>query len=159
VTATEGTAAHIPDQTVLARYPNVRLDHLNKHFYRGLLNRQLLAGRCRDCGRWHTPLRPRCPECWSLAVEHTPVSGQGAIYLLTLLHQGPPSGDVDYSDPWPLAAVELVEQAGLRVTATIVQCAPDRLRVGLPVELSWITRDGAPWPAFRPSEETSSVDA
>jgi hypothetical protein len=26
------------------------------------------------------------------------------------------------------------------------------LRVGLPVELTWIERDGAPWYAFRPKE-------
>jgi uncharacterized OB-fold protein len=141
----------ITDEMVLAQYPTVRLDHLNKHFYRGLLNHELVAGQCSDCRRWHTPLRPRCPECWSESVEVKPVSGRGSVFLLTLLHQGPASPDVDYSTPWPLAAIELTEQPGLRVTATIVDCPPQRLRVGLPVELSWITRGGAPWPAFRPS--------
>jgi uncharacterized OB-fold protein len=140
----------ITDETVLARYPQLRLDHVNKDFYRGLLSHQLLLGRCADCGRWHTPLRPRCPECWSVNVRREAVQGVGTVHLLTLLHQGPPSPDVDYSTPWPLAAVELVEQPGLRVPATIVDCPPDELRIGLEVSLTWITRDGAPWPAFRP---------
>jgi uncharacterized OB-fold protein len=139
----------ISDEAVLEAYPNIRLDHLNKQLYKGYLERRLVAGRCADCGRWHTPLRPRCPSCWSVSVAPSAVTGRGTVHLLTLLHQGPPG--VDYSTPWPLAAIELVEQRGLRVVGTLVDCAVDEMRVGLPVELTWITRDEAPWPAFRPS--------
>jgi len=159
VTARHGDFQEITDDVVLARFPTVRLDHLNKHYYRGLLTHRLLAGHCDTCGRWHTPLRPRCPQCWSESVGPKPVSGQGTVHLLTVLHQGPPSPDVDYATPWPLAAVELVEQSGLRVAATIVDCPPARLRIGLRVELTWITREGAPWPAFRPAEGASDGHA
>ena len=31
---------------------------------------RLVVGRCPDCGTWHTPLRPRCPECWSDRGRH-----------------------------------------------------------------------------------------
>jgi uncharacterized protein len=138
------------DETVLERFPDVRLDHLNKQYYLGLLRHELLAGRCRACGRWHTPLRPICPSCWSTEVGPAPVSGRGTVHLLTFLHQGPPAPGVDYSGGFPLAAIELAEQTGLRVQATVVDCPRDRLRVGLEVELTWIDRAGAPWPAFRP---------
>jgi uncharacterized protein len=147
----------ISDETVLERYPHIRLDHLNKQLYKGYLEHRLVAGRCGHCGQWHTPLRPRCPSCWSTSVAATPVSGRGTVYLLTLLHQGPPSPDVDYSTPWPLAAIELLEQPGLRVVGTLVDCAPEQLHIGLPVELTWIVRAGAPWPAFRPSSEKLNV--
>ncbi len=146
--------AQFSDETVLERFPAIRLDHLNKRYYQGLLRQELLAGRCRACGRWHTPLRPICPSCWSPAVNPAPVSGRGTVYLLTFLHQGPPVAGVDYADGFPLAAIELTEQAGLRVEATVVDCPRDRLRVGLEVELTWIERDGdpkTPWPAFRPA--------
>jgi uncharacterized OB-fold protein len=146
------------DEAVLSAFPRVRLDHVNKHFYRGLLQHRLLAGRCSDCGSWHTPLRPRCPTCWSRSVHYEPVSGHGSVYLITLLHQGPPSPGVEYS-PWPLAAIELAEQPGLRVVATIVDCLPADIRVGQPVELTWITRDDAPWPAFRPADRSADVSA
>ncbi len=142
----------ISDATVLERYPNIRLDHVNKQLYKGYLEQRLVLGRCDDCGRWHTPLRPRCPSCWSASVAAAPVSGRGTVHLLTLLHQGPPV--VDYSRPWPLAAIELVEQPGLRFVGTLVDCpAP---RIGLPVELTWITRDDAPWPAFRPASQSAA---
>ena len=150
---------HTSDETVLARYPGIRLDNVNKNYYRGLLSRLLMLGRCADCGSWHTPLRPRCPQCWSESVQLVPASGQGCVHLLTRLYQGPPSPDVDYAAPWPLAAIELVEQPGLRVVGTIVDCPTDGLRIGLPVSLTWITRDGAPWPAFRPSGEATDVRA
>lgn len=143
----------LSDEAVLARFPAVRLDHLNKRYYRGLLRRELLMNHCAACGRWHTPLRPVCPGCWSARVTPRPVSGCGTVYLLTFLHQGPPARGVDYAGGFPLAAIELAEQPGLRVQATVVDCARDRLRIGLPVELTWIDRDGAPWPAFRPVRE------
>jgi len=139
------------DAEVLDLFPAVRLDHVNKQFYTGLLHRELLVGRCAECGRLHTPLRPICPSCWSATVGPVPVSGRGTVYLLTFLHQGPPSGGVDYAGGFPLAGIELAEQPGLRIEATVVGCPRDQLRVGLDVELTWIDRDGAPWPAFRPA--------
>jgi hypothetical protein len=139
------------DEAVLRRFPAVRLDHLNKRYYQGLLHRELLMNHCRACGTWQAPLRPRCPSCWSADVRPEPVSGRGTVYLLTFLHQGPPAPGVDYSGGFPLAAIELAEQPGLRVTTTVVDCPRGRLRVGLRVELTWIDRDGAPWPAFRPA--------
>ena len=108
------------DETVLERFPDVRLDHLNKQYYQGLLRHELLAHRCRACGTWHTPLRPICPSCWSAEVSPVPVSGRGTVHLLTFLHQGPPALGVDYSGGFPLAAIELAEQGGLRVQATVV---------------------------------------
>lgn len=93
------------------------------------------------------PLRPICPSCWFADVTARAVQGVGTVHLLTRLYQGPPV--VDYSPPWPLAAVELAEQVGLRITAPLVE-TPDALqRIGQPVQLVWIDRDGVPWPAFR----------
>ena len=139
------------DAEVLERFPDVRLDHLNKQYYLGLLRHELLAGHCLVCGTWHTPLRPICPSCWSAQVSPAQVSGCGTVHLLTFLHQGPAAPGVDYTGGFPLAAIELAEQPGLRVEATVVDCPRDRLRIGLAVELTWIDRGGAPWPAFRPA--------
>ena len=143
-------AAEPSDEEILRRFPAVRLDHVNKAYYQGLLRGELRAGRCRECGRWHTPLRPICPSCWSARVRPVPVSGRGTVYLLTFLHQGPPAPGVEYAGGFPLAGIELAEQPGLRVVATVLDCPRDQLAVGLAVELTWIDRDGAPWPAFRP---------
>ncbi len=145
----------ITDTELVDRLPDVLIDGDNKEFYRGWLNRQLLLNRCADCGTWHHPPRPVCPECWSDRVVPTPVSGRGTVHLLIWLRQGPPADGVDYSTPHPVATVELVEQPGLRFTSTVVDATMDALSIGDPVELTWIERNGEPFPAFtRASDPT-----
>ncbi|MBS9376424.1 Zn-ribbon domain-containing OB-fold protein [Rhodococcus sp. B50] len=143
------------DEDVFARFSRIRLDQVNIEYYRGLLLGELRAGRCARCEQWHTPLRPICPACWSPEVEVRAVRGTGTVHLLTRLHQGPPV--VDYTSPWPLAAVELDEQQGLRIAAPLTDTPTALQRIGQRVELAWIERDGAPWPAFRavPGEENA----
>ncbi|WP_374581465.1 Zn-ribbon domain-containing OB-fold protein [Frankia sp. CiP3] len=141
----------ISDIEVLERYPRTAVDHDNKYFYQGLLERKLLVNRCNACGRWHQPPRPICPSCWSRDITATEVSGEGVIHLLIFLHQGPPAAGVDYATPHPVAVVELAEQEGLRFSTTIVNADRETLRIGLPVTLTWIERDGNPFPAFAPA--------
>jgi len=141
----------ISDKELLDAFPDTLIDHDNKEFYRGWLQHRLLLNRCVDCGHWHHPPGPMCPECWSRNVQPTEVSGTGRIYLLTKLHQGPPAPDVDYGQPHPVATVELSEQEGLRFTSTVINCALDRLVVGMPVRLNWIERWRAPYPVFEPA--------
>ena len=93
-----------------------------------------------------------CPSCWSWNVVATPVSGRGTVHLLMKLHQGAPAPGVDYvAGPHPVATVELVEQPHLRYTSTIINCPAEKLVIGLPVELTWIERYGAPFPVFQPA--------
>ena len=67
------------------------------------------------------------------------------------LHQGPPAPGVDYAaGPYPVVTVELDEQPGLRYTSTVVNCPADEVAIGMPVQLTWIDRNGAPFPVFEP---------
>jgi uncharacterized OB-fold protein len=141
----------IDDAKLVERFPYVQIDHDSKHLFRGWLDERLLLNRCNDCGRFHHPPKPICPRCWSSELTPTEVSGRGVIHLTMLLHQGPPAPDVDYTKgPHPVISVELEEQTGLRFTSTIVDCPLEEVRIGLPVELTWIERFGAPFPVFRP---------
>jgi len=140
----------VTDAELVERMPRARIDHDNRAFYAGWWQRRLLLNRCDACQRWHHPPKPVCPQCWSRDLRPTEVSGRGTIHLLMLLHQGPPAPGVDYSaGPHPVATVELVEQPALRFTSTVVGCAVGDLAIGMPVELTWIDRDGVPFPAFR----------
>jgi uncharacterized OB-fold protein len=141
----------ISDKELLDAFPDVLIDHDNKEYYRGWLGRRLLIDRCGDCGYWIHPPRPMCPECWSRNVTASEVSGRGTLHLLVKLHQGPPAPNVDYATPHPVATIELSEQTGLRITSTVVGWPVDDLRIGMPVELTWIERWGAPYPVFEPA--------
>ncbi len=145
-------ATEITDEDLWSRFRDHQLDHDNAPHFRGRLQHQLLINRCSSCGTWHEPPKPICPVCLSDRVTATPVSGNGAIYMVVLLHQGPPVEGVDYSTPYPVVTVELDEQPGLRFSSTVIGSANDEIRIGRRVELDWITRNGAPMPVFRLSE-------
>jgi len=148
------SVSEVTDVELLERFRGVHVDHTNKHFYRGLLQRELRLNRCADCGWWHHRPKPICPRCWSKRVEATPVSGRGTIHLAIFLYQGPPADGVDYSDgPHPVVTVELDEQPGLRFTSTVVGTDNDLIVIGAPVALRWIERDGRPFPAFALRDE------
>jgi uncharacterized protein len=146
------TTTDVTDEELVAQFPGRQLDHDNKAFYRGWLERRLLVNRCGDCGAWHHPPKPVCPRCWSGEVRATPVAGIGTIFMVVLLHQGPPAEGVEYSTPHPVVTVELDEQDGLRLTSTVVGAVNDEIRIGRRVQLDWIERGGAPMPVFRLAE-------
>ena len=139
----------VSDEELVELFRGTQITHDNKEAYRGRLRRELLVNRCGDCGMWHEPPRPICPTCWSTDVVPTAVSGKGTVFMVIFLHQGPPAEGVDYSTPYPVVTVELVEQEGLRVTSTVVGSPNDEVVIGAPVELDWIERSGVPVPAFR----------
>jgi uncharacterized OB-fold protein len=134
---------------LILRFPGQRIDHDNRAHFEGRLQRRLLMNRCADCGLWHQPPLPICPRCWSTHVVPTEVSGRGTIFLMVLLHQGPPAEGVDYSTPYPVVTVDLDEQEGLRFTSTVVGAQNEQIAIGRRVVLDWIERAGAPLPVFR----------
>lgn len=144
-------AEAVSDAVLIERFPWVAVSHDNKHLFRGWLAKELLINRCQDCRHFHHPPKPICPECWSWRIEPMPVSGRGVVHLAMFLRQGSPAPGVDYAkSPHPVCTIELEEQPGLRFTSTVVDTPLDQIRIGLPVELVWIDRYGAPFPAFRP---------
>jgi uncharacterized OB-fold protein len=129
-------------------FPGEPITHDNADHYRCRLRRELLLNRCADCGVWHAPPKPVCPECWSPRVLATSVTGNGTIFMAIFLHQGPPAPGVDYSTPYPAVTVELEEQEGLRFTSTVVGARNEEIRIGESVRLEWIDRAGVPLPVF-----------
>ena len=140
----------IDDATLVKQFPYVKIDHDSKYLYRGWLNKQLLINKCANCGEFHHPPKPICPNCWSSSLNPTEISGRGRVHLAMFLRQGPAAPDVDYIiSPHPVTTIELEEQEGLRFTSTIINCPLEDIKIGIAVELAWIERFGAPFPVFK----------
>lgn len=137
-------------EEVLGRYPNNFIDRDSFAMYEGFLEGRLLINRCQECQKYFQPPWPSCPNCWSENIQPTEVSGRGEIFTFVILHVGALPG-VDYMKGHPLVVVQLEEQDGLRVTGTMVNCANEDIRIGMPVTLNWVERNGAPVPAFQPA--------
>ena len=138
------------DEEVFAAFRGVLIDRDNIAHYRGLLRGTLLFNQCAACGYWIYPHRPLCPKCLSWEAKPTQVSGNGTLFMFTLIHQQRDPNDRS-QEPIIAAAVELAEQSGLRYLARIVNCPRSELILDMPVQLTWTEREGRKLPAFEPA--------
>lgn len=125
------------------------VDEVNEFFWRSGADGKLRFLRCDEC-RWYLhPPGPICPTCRSRSLAPEPVSGRGTVYSYTINeHPWYPGQEL----PYVVAIVDFPEQAGLRLTTNIVGCPPERMRIGLPVRVTFAERDGVHLPLFEPEE-------
>ena len=127
------------------------LDDLNRPFWQGGRDGQLVFWRCQRCRTYIHPPQPICPVDYGKDIKPEPVSGRATVASFTVNHQpwlpGPEL-------PYIIGLVELEEQASVRLTTNIVGCAPDDVFIGMPVQVTFEhheDRQGDVWiPLFEP---------
>jgi uncharacterized OB-fold protein len=113
------------------------LDEHNRAFWTGGGDGRLLVTWCAHCELWVQPPAAECPVCRSALVAR-PVSGRGTVFTYTVNYQ-PFNPAVPV--PYVIAIVELEEQTDLRIATNIVDCEPDSVYIGLPVEVRFERQD------------------
>jgi uncharacterized OB-fold protein len=124
-----------------------QLTPVNRHFWTGGANGELLILRCRGCGQWVHPPASACPtgDGGELVPEAT--SGNGTVFTFTI-NRYPYNPAVPL--PYVIAIVELPEQVGLRFTTNIVNCPPEDVTIGMPVRVLFEQYDEIYVPVFEP---------
>jgi uncharacterized OB-fold protein len=109
--------------------PLPEADEESGEFYEGARRHELMLMRCRSCGAWRLPSRPRCPDCLSTETEWSKASGRGTLYSFGIMHQK----FAGFADdvPYNYAVVELEE--GPRIVSNVVGVPNEDLRVDMPV--------------------------
>jgi uncharacterized OB-fold protein len=126
------------------------LSDLNRPFWTGGLQGQLLIARCRNCGWWNHPAPSVCRVCLSPEVTPEPASGRATLATYTINHH---RWSPDASpDPYVIAIVELVEQAGLRQISNIVNCTLPEIRIGMPLTVTFAPLADVAIPLFEPAQ-------
>jgi uncharacterized OB-fold protein len=109
-----------------------RITDRNAHYWQGGRDGELRLQRCRACGYYLHPPSVICPKCWSKDIGVETVSGRAEVLTFSVNHQlWMPGLDV----PFVLAIVRLVEQDDLRITTNIVNCPPEAVEIGMPVQV------------------------
>jgi hypothetical protein len=129
-------------------HPRPVADWETRGYWEGAGRHELVLQRCRSCKAVQHRPRAQCAKCFG-AIEHFVASGRGTVYTFTVTEQNqvPPFRD---ATPYVLAYVELEE--GPRILTNVVGCAPDDVRIGLPVRAEFRTgADGLGVPVFRPA--------
>jgi len=133
--------------TAAIRPPEPEADQFWAWCQRGELRIQ----RCAACGRWVYFPAPRCYQCLSEQLVWTAVSGFGEVYTATIVHHAL-SPWFKAMVPYAVGWVELPEQKGLRILASIVGCLPEAVRPGLRVFVSFRESEtGQRVPVFQPA--------
>jgi len=113
-------------------------------FWREIPQRYSLIGnRCGACKRTYFPPRESCPYCRRKSIGNMmdlKFSGKGEIVSYTIIHVAPE--DFEEQVPYPIAVIELEE--GPRVTAQIVDCDINDVKIGMKVQSTFrrIQEDG-----------------
>ena len=103
-------------------------------FWREIPQRyNLMGNKCGSCDKVFFPPREACPICRRKSIGKMmdlKLSGRGKIVTYSIVHVGPE--DFDNQIPYPIAIVKLDE--GPQVTAQIVDCDIDDVKIGMEVE-------------------------
>ncbi|WP_024795280.1 Zn-ribbon domain-containing OB-fold protein [Tomitella biformata] len=119
----------------------------SRDFWAGGFEGELRIYRCQSCRGWIHPPVGACWQCRSLDVGPEVASGKGTVAAFTVNHH---PWLPAFPPPYVIAAVELEEQPGLRLTTCLVECDIDEVVVGMPVEVVFDEQDDVAIPFFKP---------
>lgn len=147
--SSEGSTNTSSPQVQMPR-PRPTLTDENRDFWTCGADGELRILRCEACETWIHPPSPRCPACLGRALRPQGVSGRGRVFSFTVNHHAWQEG---LEVPFAIVLVELAEDPGVRLVANLVDCAPEQVAIGMPVEVVF-ERDGEIHvPLFRPRRE------
>lgn len=124
---------------------------LSRPYWEAAAEGRLIAPRCNACNRFFFAPEIACLHCFSTDLNWTEVAGQGELYSYSVIHRAPQPG---MPTPYVLAAIDLPE--GFAMFAHLVDCPPEMLACGLPVEVDFRPlHDGRIAPVFKPRHTVS----
>jgi len=107
----------------------------------------LRVQRCRACSAYVFIPQPLCPQCQGQELDWVESSGRGQVYSYTVVHRPPRP---QFPAPYVVAIIELEE--GGHMLSNVVDGAPEQLRVGLPVAVTFRPMsEEITLPLFRPA--------
>jgi len=122
---------------------------------------ELVGSQCGNCGTVTFPRQDSCPRCTSQDTFERRLARRGVLWTWTVQcfppksppYAGPGADDFE---PYGVGYVELPGE--VRVETLLTESDADRLRIGMPMELTLVPapgHDDAVTYAFRPIEETA----
>lgn len=111
--------------------PTLRGEEATYHRY--LRQGRFVVQHCGSCDSYIYYPRVICPYCGdSSRLSYRESEGRGTVYTFTVCHR---PGHPYFKDavPYVVAMVELAE--GVRIMSNIVDCDPDEVYIGMPVQV------------------------
>jgi uncharacterized OB-fold protein len=122
-----------------------RLDYDNRFLWTGGEDGTLRFLRCESCQQFVHPPVPVCPACLGTELAPQPVSGRGTLHSYTVNVQKWIPG----SESYVIGLVAIDEQPDVRLITNLVDCDPDDIEIGSPVEVVFEHQQDVYLPLFR----------
>ena len=141
-------------QTLVNSPPRRYLPLIDKgpkgEFWRCGADGVLRISRCQKCELWIHPHADACRRCRSRDIRPEPVSGRGVVQTFTINRQ---PWWRELVEPYAVAIVTLVEQAGLNLTTNVVNCPLDAVHIGMQVRVVFENVEDVWLALFEPVEQ------
>lgn len=122
------------------------LGHDNSPWWAEVEQDRIPIQTCNQCGQLFHPPRPMCGECGAMDMGYVASSGKGTVHTYTVIHH-PQFPGYDF----PILAVLVELEEGTRLMSNLVDCKPDDIYIGMPVQGAVEQgEDGMKLPVFRP---------
>ena len=126
----------------------------NEYFWTAGADGELRILECQKCQSLIHPPAPICRYCRSEELGVRTVSGKGTLSAFTVNHR---FGFLDMPPPYVVAQVAIAEDPRVRLTTNIVECDPDTLVPGQPVEVVFQQLEDVWLPVFKPAADSTPL--
>ncbi len=134
--------------------PEPRIDSWNKEFWEACQEHKLTAQRCNQTGRVWLPPSPVSPETHDNSWHWIELSGRGVVWSFVIMHQ---KYFESFSEDIPYNVAQIKLEEGAMIISNIVGVGNEDIEIGMPVHVSWETRENLTIPMFSP--DTSSRES
>ena len=129
------------------------VDQFNREWF---TSGELAVQTCASCGTRQHPPEEICHVCGNMAFSSTTVAGEGRVHSFTVVHHSV-HPELDNVVPYTVVLVSLDAAPEVRVVGNLLPPSVDEVRIGLPVEAVWVSRDAdgttVRLPQWRPRPE------
>ena len=127
-----------------------------KPFWDAADSGRFIVQRCLACQGFQFPYRGFCCHCWTTGLEELDVVSATVFTYSTIFRNDSPGFEQDV--PYVAAMVRLDDdRGGLMVQTNIVNCDPDTVHIGMPVEVTFVDiAPGRKLPMFTPTKEAQT---
>ena len=112
--------------------PLPELEGHAREFYGFCKQRELRFQRCTKCRAWRHVPREMCAGCGSTEWEWARASGRGSVFTWTVVGRALHPA---FQEDTPYAPVVVEMEEGVRLLSQVVDCPPEALAIGMPVEV------------------------
>ena len=125
-------------------------DPFSKEYFAAWADQRLIVQHCPACGHWQHYPRAICVQCGATPVfEEQEAVGQ--VYTFTIVRQ---MGNAPFKQEVPFAVASVSLACGVKILATVVDCEPEDVHIGMEVEgFAVIAADGIGVPYWRPRRQ------